>query len=54
MADRTEGTSGHDFGGPLQILGVILPIYAIIDMIKTAENVWSDCCVCAMVDKSTT
>lgn len=54
MADRTEGTSGHDFGGTLQILGVILPIYAIIDMIETAENVWSDCCVCAMVDKSTT
>lgn len=40
--------------GNLQILGVILPIYAIIDMIETAENVWSDCCVCAMVDKSTT
>ena len=33
---------------------MILPIYAIIDMIKTAENVWNDCCICAMVDKSTT
>ena len=51
MADRTEGTSGHDFGGTLQILGVILPIYAIIDMIETAENVWSDCCICAVVNK---
>ncbi len=40
-------------GGNLMILGVILPIYAIIDMIETAENVWSDCCVCAIVDKST-
>ena len=40
-------------GGNLMILGVILPIYTIIDMIETAENVWSDCCVCAIVDKST-
>ena len=40
-------------GGNLMILGVTLPIYTIIDMIETAENVWSDCCVCAIVDKST-
>lgn len=40
-------------GGNLMILGVILPIYTLIDMIETAENVWSDCCVCAVVDKST-
>lgn len=40
-------------GGNLMILGVILPIYTIIDMIETAENVWSDCCICALVDKST-
>ena len=39
-------------GGNLMILGVILPIYTIIDMIETAENVWSDCCICAIVDKS--
>ncbi len=37
--------------GNLMILGVILPIYTIIDMIETAENVWSDCCICAVVDK---
>lgn len=36
---------------PLGILGVILPIYTIIDMIETAVNVWSDSCVCAIVDK---
>lgn len=36
---------------PIGILGIILPIYTIIDMIETAENVWSDSCVCAMVDK---
>ena len=35
---------------PISILGVILPIYTIIDMVETAENVWSDSCVAAMVD----
>ncbi|MBQ7479903.1 MAG: dicarboxylate/amino acid:cation symporter [Selenomonadaceae bacterium] len=37
-------------GAPLGLLGIILPIYTIIDMIETAENVWSDSCVCAMTD----
>ena len=37
-------------GAPIAILGIILPIYTIIDMIETAENVWSDSCVCAMTD----
>ena len=37
-------------GAPISILGVILPIYTIIDMVETAENVWSDSCVAAMVD----
>ena len=37
-------------GAPITILGVILPIYTIIDMVETAENVWSDSCVAAMVD----
>ena len=37
-------------GAPVAILGIILPIYTIIDMIETAENVWSDSCVCAMTD----
>ena len=36
---------------PIGILGVILPIYTIIDMIETAVNVWSDGCICAIVDK---
>jgi len=36
---------------PIGIMGIILPIYTIIDMIETAENVWSDSCVCAMTDK---
>ena len=38
-------------GAPIEILGIILPVYTIIDMIETAENVWSDSCVCAIVDK---
>ena len=38
-------------GAPVAILGIILPIYTIIDMIETAENVWSDSCVSAMVNK---
>lgn len=38
-------------GAPVGIMGIILPIYTIIDMIETAENVWSDSCVCAMVDR---
>jgi Na+/H+-dicarboxylate symporter len=37
-------------GAPVAVLGIILPIYTIIDMIETAENVWSDSCVTAMVD----
>lgn len=35
-------------GAPVAILGIILPIYTVIDMVETAENVWSDSCVCAM------
>ena len=37
-------------GAPIAILGIILPIYTIIDMVETAENVWSDSCVCAMTN----
>lgn len=37
---------------PVGILGIILPIYTIIDMIETGVNVWSDSCVCAIVNKS--
>lgn len=38
-------------GVPVAIMGLILPLDAIIDMVETSENVWSDSCVCAMVDK---
>ncbi len=36
---------------PLQILGVILPFYSLIDMLESAINVWSDSCVAAVVQK---
>ncbi|MBQ7687019.1 MAG: dicarboxylate/amino acid:cation symporter [Bacteroidaceae bacterium] len=41
-------------GAPITILGIILPIYTIIDMVETAENVWSDSCVCAMTNRDMT
>ena len=39
---------------PVAVLGIILPIYTIIDMVETAVNVWSDSCVCAMTDHDLT
>ena len=39
-------------GAPVGVMGIILPIYTIIDMVETAENVWSDSCVCAIVGKN--
>ena len=39
-------------GVPVGIMWIILPVYALIDMVETGVNVWSDSCVCAMVDKS--
>ena len=35
---------------PVDLMGVILPIYAIIDMIETCVNVWSDSAVATMTD----
>ncbi len=39
-------------GAPLGLLGIILPVYTIIDMVETVENVWSDSAVCALTNKS--
>lgn len=39
---------------PLNLMGVILPFYALIDMFETAINVWSDSCVVAVVDREVT
>ncbi|MGN1256383.1 MAG: dicarboxylate/amino acid:cation symporter [Bacteroidaceae bacterium] len=38
-------------GAPIGIMGIILPIFTVIDMVETAENVWSDSCVCSLVAK---
>ncbi len=38
-------------GANVGLMGIILPIYTIIDMVETAENVWSDSCVGAITDK---
>ncbi len=39
-------------GANVGIMGIILPIYTVIDMVETAENVWSDSCVCALTASS--
>ena len=39
---------------PIQLMGVILPVYAVIDMVETTLNVWSDSCVAARVDHDLT
>lgn len=38
-------------GVPLHILGLILPLYAIFDMVETALNVWSDSTIAAAVEQ---
>ena len=38
-------------GAPIVIMGIILPVFTVLDMIETAENVWSDSCVAAMTDR---
>lgn len=38
-------------GVPLTLMGVILPVYALIDMLESAINIWSDSCVTLAVDK---
>lgn len=35
---------------PIVLMGMILPLYSMIDMIETALNVWSDACVTQVID----
>ncbi|MDR1235955.1 MAG: dicarboxylate/amino acid:cation symporter, partial [Holosporaceae bacterium] len=35
----------------IDILWLILPFYALVDMVETSLNVWSDCCVVNIIDK---
>jgi Na+/H+-dicarboxylate symporter len=36
---------------PITLMGVILPFYALIDMLETALNVWSDSCVAQVINQ---
>ncbi len=36
---------------PVMLMGLILPVYAVIDMLETSLNVWSDSCVAGMVNR---
>jgi len=38
-------------GIPIELMGMILPLYSLFDMLETALNVWSDSCITAVVDK---
>lgn len=38
-------------GAPITLMGIILPFYALLDMLESAINIWSDSCVTALVDK---
>ena len=40
------------FNIPLEFMGIILPIYGLIDMLESAINVWSDACVSSCVSQS--
>ena len=39
---------------PVNLMGIILPFYTVIDMVETALNVWSDSCVAKVIDKKVT
>ena len=36
---------------PIELLGITLPFYSVLDMLETSLNVWSDSCVANIVDK---
>ncbi len=38
-------------GVPITMMGVILPFYALLDMLESAINIWSDACVTLIVSK---
>ncbi len=38
---------------PIQLLGIILPFYTVLDMVETSLNVWSDSCIATLVNKDT-
>ncbi|MDF2578188.1 MAG: aaaT [Chlamydiales bacterium] len=36
---------------PIQLMGLILPFYTLLDMVETSLNIWSDSCVAVIVEK---
>ena len=36
---------------PIELLGIILPFYTVLDMVETSLNVWSDSCVATLVNQ---
>ena len=38
---------------PLTLMGIILPFYALLDMLESAINIWSDACVTLAVHQKT-
>lgn len=36
---------------PIQLMGIILPFYTVLDMVETSLNVWSDSCVATLVNE---
>lgn len=36
---------------PLTLMGIILPFYALLDMLESGINIWSDSCVTLIVDQ---
>ncbi|MBS0288654.1 MAG: dicarboxylate/amino acid:cation symporter [Proteobacteria bacterium] len=38
---------------PLTLMGIILPFYALLDMLESAINIWSDACVTVAVQQKT-
>ncbi len=41
----------NSMGVPLGVMGLILPVYVLIDMVETSLNLWSDSCVTLAVYK---
>ena len=39
---------------PLTLMGIILPFYALLDMLESAINIWSDACVTLAVNQKAT
>lgn len=39
------------FNIPVELMGVILPFYGLLDMLESSVNIWSDSCVTVIVDR---